>query len=126
MKIKIISILKKEEEIKRIINKIKNYSFDNLRKHSHFEFSVLEKATDENMLKETFPKFELIKTIELRENELGERHYSFNYELPNGTFVMIAFALDYEPPMIINGYHVKTNYREFEKSLKKNYKDKFI
>lgn len=126
MKVKIISIFKKEEEIKRIVNKIKNYSFGDLRKHTHFEFSVLEKATDEKILRETFLKFELIKTIELRENERGERHYGLNYELPNGTFIMIALVLDYEPPMIINGYHAKTNYKEFEKSLKKNYKDKFI
>lgn len=126
MKVKIISIFKKEEGINKIINKIKNYSFDDFSKHKHFEFSIIEKATDEKMLKEIFPKFKLIRTIELRENERKERHYSFNYELQDGTFVIIALALDKEPPIIINGYHKNTNYKKFEKSLRKNYRKKFI
>lgn len=123
---KIIFIFKKEEEINRIIDKIKDYSFEDFKKHKHFEFSLLEKATDEKMLKETFSNFELIKTIELRENEKGEKHYSFNYELNDGTFIIISLVLDSKPPIIINGYHVKTNYKEFEKSLRKNYGNKFI
>ncbi|MFA7708277.1 MAG: hypothetical protein WCX73_04985 [Candidatus Pacearchaeota archaeon] len=126
MKVKIISIFKKEEEINKIINKIKNYSFDDFSKHKHFEFSVMEKATDEKMLRETFPRFKLIKTIELRENEKKEKHYSFNYELQDGTFVIIALALNKEPLMIINAYHKNTNYKQFEKSLRKNYRKKFI
>jgi hypothetical protein len=123
---KIIFIFKKEEEINKIIDKIKDYSFEDFKKHKHFEFSLLEKATDEKMLKETFSNFGLIKTIELRENEKGEKHYSFNYELNDGTFVIISLILDSEPPIIINGYRVKTNYKEFEKSLRKNYGNKFI
>lgn len=51
MKIRILAIYIKEEEMKDILNKIKKYSFDDLSKHSHFEFSVLEKATDENLLR---------------------------------------------------------------------------
>ena len=126
MSIKIIQIYTKEEEIKGIINKIKKYSFSEFIKHKHFDFSVMEKLTDLNLLETTFPKFELIKSIELRENELGQRHYSFNYELEDGTFVVIALVLDKNPPIIINGLHNKTNYKRFEKSLKKYYKDKFI
>jgi len=45
------------------------------------------------LLRETFPKFELIKTIELRENERGEKHYRINYELSDGTFVVLVLAL---------------------------------
>ena len=126
MKSKIISVFKKEEELRKIINKIKDYSFGDFSRHWHFEFSVMEKLTDEKMLKETFPKFELIKTVELRENEKGERHYGFNYELPDGTFVVIALVLDKESPMIINGYDSNRNYKQFEKSLRKNYGKKFI
>jgi len=126
MKTKIIAVYKKEDEIAKIINKIKNYSFDEFQKHRHYEFSILEKATDEKMLKETFSKFNLIKTIELIENERGEKHFSFNYELPDGTFLVIALALDKEPPIIINGYHSHKNYKQFEKSLRKNYADKFF
>lgn len=126
MKTKIISIFKKEEEITKIVNKIKIYSFNDFTKHEHFEFSVMEKATDEKILKEIFPKFELIKTIQLRENEKGEKHYSFNYEMSDGTFVVIVLALNKEPPMIINGYHVNRNYKQFERSLRKGYGNKFI
>ena len=126
MKTKIISIYKKEEEIKKIINKIKDYSFDDFSRHWHFEFSIMEKATDEKILRGTFPKFELIKTIQLRENEKNERHYSFNYELDDGTFVVISLALDKEPPMIVNGYHTSRNYKQFERSLRKSYGNKFI
>lgn len=126
MKIRIIEVYQKEEEINKIINLVKNYSFDELQKHPHFEFSLMEKATDERLLKDTFTKFELIKTIELRENERDERHYSFNYELPDGTFIIIALALNKNPPMIINGYHKNINYKQFEKSLRKNYGKKFI
>jgi hypothetical protein len=126
MQVRIIAIYKKQDEIDKIVNKVKNYSFNDFIKHKHFEFSIIEKATDEEILNETFPKFELIRTIELRENERKERYYSFNYELNDGTFVTISLVLDSEPPMIINGYHTKTNYKGFENSLKKNYRDKFI
>ena len=46
MKVRIIEVYKKEEEINKIINVIKNYSFGELQKHPHFEFSLMEKATD--------------------------------------------------------------------------------
>lgn len=123
---KIIKIYKTQKEINKIINKIKDYSFNDFNEHPHFEFSVMEKATDKDFLKEVFPKFRKIKTIELRENKKGQQHYSFNYELEDGTFVVISLVLNKIPPMIINGYHAKTNYKSFEKSLRKNYKDKFI
>jgi hypothetical protein len=126
MKTKIISIFKQTSEINKTVDKIKSYAFDDFSRHSHFEFSMAEKATDEKIIMETFPKFELIKTIELRENEKGERHYSFNYELEDGTFVVISLVLDKEPPMIINGYHANRSYKQFEKSLRKNYQKKFI
>jgi len=126
MKINIIEIYKNEEEIKKIVERIKGYSFKDFKKTFHFEFSILEKASDIDLLNKTFTRFELIKSIELRENERGEKHYGFHYELEDGTFVTIALALDKNPPLIINGIHSKVNYKRFEKSLRKNYKDKFI
>jgi len=125
MNIRIIKIYHKKEEIVEIVKKISNISFDDLKKHSHFEFSVMEKSTNIQLLQKTFDKFELIKSIELRENKKGQRYYSFNYELLNGTFVVIVLVLDKKPIMIINGYHKNTNYKRFEKSLRKYYKDKF-
>lgn len=126
MKIKILAIYKKDEEIQKILDRIKNYSFDDFVKHTHFEFSVLEKATDENLLRETFSKFELIKSVELRENKRGEKYYGFNYEIEGGTFVVIVLALDKTPPVILNGYHKNRNYKRFEKSLRKKYGKRFI
>ena len=126
MKTKILAIYKNESEIKKIVDKIRDYSFDNFIRHSHFEFSLMEKATDQDLLRETFPKFELIKTIELRENERGEKHYGINYELSDGTFVVLVLALGKIPLMILNGYHKNMNYKRFEKSLRKYYQDKFI
>lgn len=86
----------------------------------------MEKLTDINLLKETFEKFELVKTIELRENELKQRYYSLNYELDDGTFVIVSIRLDNKKPFLINAFHAKRNYRQFEKSLRKNYSDKFV
>lgn len=125
MRSKIISILTKKEDINKIIDKVKDYSFDDLDKHSHFEFSVMEKMTDLKKLKEVFPKFELIKSIELRENKKAQRYYSLNYELVDETFVVIVMVLDKKKPLIINGFYVRTKYKNFEESLRKNYPDKF-
>lgn len=126
MNIKILKIYKSREEIDRIVDKIRNYSFKELEKHFHFEFSIMEKATDVGFLEKTFHRFDLIKSIELRENKKGQRHYSFNYELSDGTFVVIALVLHRNLPMIINGYHKNTNYKKFEKSLRKYYSRKFV
>lgn len=126
MNIKILKIYKSKEEIDRIVDKIRDYSFKDLEKHFHFEFSIMEKATEIELLEKTFQRFDLIKSIELRENKKGQKHYSFNYELPDGTFVVIALVLHKNPPMIINGYHRNTNYKKFEKSLRKYYGRKFV
>lgn len=126
MKVKILKIYKNRDEIKKIVNKIKNYSFNDLGKHEHFKFSLMEKATDFNLLQKTFPKFDRIKTIQLRKNKKGQKHHSLNYEISDGTYVIISLALDKNPPMIINGFHSKTNYKKFEKKLKKYYGKKFI
>ncbi|MEK6935742.1 MAG: hypothetical protein AABW67_03065 [Nanoarchaeota archaeon] len=126
MKSEIITVFKKEEEIQEIIDKFKDYSFDEIDKHSHFEFSIMEKLTDITKLKEIFPKFNLIRSIELRENEKKQKYYSLNYELEDRTFIVISIVLDREKPLIINGFHANRNYKEFEKSLRKYYSKRFI
>lgn len=126
MGVRIIAVYTKRDEISKIIEQIKDYSFEEFIESNHFKFSILEKATDLELLKKTFPKFELIKSIELRENDRGIKYYGFNYELQDGTFVIIALILDKQPPTIINGYHKNVNYKRFEKSLRKNYGNKFI
>ena len=125
MKSEIINIFTKADDIRKITDKLRNYSFDELDKHFHFEFSVMEKITDISKLGETFPRFDLIKSIELRKNEKGQRYYVFNYEIEDKTFVVIVLVLDRHKPLIINGFHAKTNYKKFEESLRRNYPDKF-
>ena len=126
MKNKILAIYTKEEEIKKFTDKLKNYSFDELDKHFHFEFSVMEKLTDERILKNIFQKFELISSVELRQNEKGQEYYGLNYELEDGTFIVFSFVLNRRNPLLINAFHVKRNYKGFIKHLKKNYGQKFI
>ncbi len=126
MKSHIIAVFKKEEEIKKITEKLRKYSFDELDKHPHFEFSVMEKMTNISKIKEIYPKFELVKSIELRENEKGQKYYSLNYELDDGTLIVISLVLEREKPLIINAFYVNRSYKEFEKSLRKNYSRKFI
>ena len=124
METKILEIFTKEEEINKIIEPIKHLSFDDFKKHPHLEFSFMEKLTDHNLIESTFNKFSLIRSIELRENNKGQKSYSLNYELEDGTFVMISLSCDMS--IIINAFHAKTNYKRFEKSLSKNYSNKFI
>lgn len=126
MPTKIISVFTKKEDIGKIVANILKYDFDSLVRHKHFEFSIDEKLVDIEKIKETFSKYSLIKSIELRENERRQRHYSFNYGLEDGTFVIISLALDREPPLIINAFHVQRNYKNFEKSLRKNYGKRFV
>lgn len=126
MESEIISIFKEKEEIKKITNRLKGYSFNRIKKHKHFEFSIMEKITDMVMISETFNKFDSVRTIELRKNERGQEYYSLNYELDDGTFVVISLFFEKNQPVIINGFHAKTNYKRFEKSLSKNYSNKFI
>ena len=125
MESEIIAVYKKEEDIRQITNKIKEHSFDKIDKHPHFEFSIMEKLSDISKIKETFCKFELVKTIELRRNKLNQEHYSLNYELEDGTFVVISLFFKKDNPVILNGFHAQTNYKRFEKSLSKNYASKF-
>lgn len=99
MKTEIIAVITKEEEIREI--------------------------TELKELEETFSKFELVKSIELRENEKKQKYYSLNYELQDGTYIIISILLE-GCPMIINGFHVNRNYKQFEKSLRKNYSNKII
>ena len=127
MAVEIIEIYSKKEDIEKITSLLEKYSFQDLEKHCHFEFSVMEKLTDIELISRIFKRFELIKTIELRENDKKERYYSLNYEIEDGTFVSLAIVLrQNKKPLLINAIHASKNYRHFEKSLRKNYGDKFL
>lgn len=57
MKTEVISVIIKEEEIRKITDKLKAYRFNEIKKHPHFEFSIMEKLTNIKELEETFSKF---------------------------------------------------------------------
>jgi len=124
METKIISIYTKKEDIKKITTNFKEKSFDSLKKHPHLEFSIMEKATDIELIKQTYSKFDTIKHIELRENAKGQKYYSINYELEDKTYIVIGISNDFN--LVINAFHGKTNYKRFIKRLRKNYKNRFI
>ncbi len=123
MPAEIIKILKKKEELNKIIRQLNPINFDNLKKSVHLKFSILEKLTDLEKIKQTFPKFDLIKTIEIRKNK-NKIYYSLNYELEDKTYIIISISLN--DNLLINAFHVNRSYKQFEKSLRKNYKNKFI
>jgi len=115
-------ILDKKEDIKLIINKLKNISFKELIKHSHYEYSLLEKNTDEKSIEETYPKFDLIKLIKKRVRPNNKVSYDFYYELNEETFVIIVLSFQTSPPTIINCFHAKRNFKKFKENLLKYYK----
>lgn len=126
MKTTLKKIYFKREEIDKIISQLQKYSFNQLKRHKHFEFSIMEKITDLELIKTTFESFSIIKSIELRENDKCQEYFGINYELPDKTFVVIAISFNTEPPTIINAFHAKKSYKNFERSLRKNYSNKFV
>ena len=114
-------ILDKKEDIGKIAHKLKNIPFKKLIKHPHYEYSLLEKNTDEKLIKEIYPKFDLIKLIKKRIRSNGKISYDFYYELENGTFIIMILSFQTSPPTIINGFHAKRDFKKFKKSLSKHY-----
>ncbi len=68
MRNKILETYEKEEDIIPIKNKLKNYSFEELKKTNHFYYSLDEKNTNIKLLKNKFKEFEMIKLIRKRKN----------------------------------------------------------
>lgn len=115
-------IIDKKEEINKLIDRLKLFSFNALIKHPHYEYSLLEKNTDEEMIKETYDEFDLIKLIKKRISPNGKVSYDLFYELDDNTFVVIAISFQTSPPTIINAFHAKRDFKKFRKSLSKNYR----
>ena len=56
-------IYTRESDVKEIVDRIRNLSFEDLKKSRHYEMSVLQKNTDEEKLKEYFRKFDRISVF---------------------------------------------------------------
>ena len=121
----ILEIYEKEEDIKKINERLAEFSFDDLKKTSHFYYSIEEKNTDINLLKENFRNFEKIKLIIKRKHKNGKSSYDFYYELGEGTY--LVYGISFEGiPILINGFKVDRNFKHFKKQLMKTYKKYII
>ncbi len=111
-----------KKEINKILSKLRRFSFEELIKHQHYEYSLVEKNTSESFIREIFPKFELVELIKSRKREDGKESYTLHYVLEDKTFVVIVLSFETSPPTIINAFHAKKNFNGFKKSLRKYYK----
>ena len=89
-----------EEDLREIINKLKDISFEDLIKHPHYEYSLLEKNTDENLVRETYSKFDLIRLVRKRVRPNKKISYDLYYEIEDKTFVVIVITFDTNPPQL--------------------------
>jgi|SRR3989344_7295827 len=127
MQDEIIAVYEKGEEIKKIIDRLKVHSFENLIKTEHFLYSLEEKGTNINFLEEKFREFERIKIIIKRKHKINDKvTYDFYYELEDSTYILYAIALEEPKPLLINAFHVDRNFKKFKKWLIKAYKNQLI
>jgi hypothetical protein len=127
MQDEILAVYEKEEKIKELRDKLNQYSFNDLKKTQHLEYSILEKGTDVNLLKEKFTEFSRIKIITKRQHKTNNKiTYDFYYELNDGTYLLYAIALVEPKPILINAFHVERNFKRFKKSLINAYKKQLI
>lgn len=110
-----------KEGINKIINKLKNIRFDNLRKPEYYEMSLLKRGTKEEDVKNIYPQFERIGLIHERRLKYGDIGYDLHYELEDGTFFIIAICI--EKKLLINAFHAQTNFKNFKRSVLKSYKE---
>jgi predicted molibdopterin-dependent oxidoreductase YjgC len=118
----IVEVYEKEEEIKKLTEKLSKFSFDELKKTDHFFYSINEKGTNTNFLKENFSEIEKVKLVSKRKHRNGKISYDFYYELENGTYLMYGISFEEGIPTLLNGFKVDRNFRHFKKSLLKSYK----
>lgn len=126
MQDEIIAVYEKEEEINKIVEKIKIFNFDYLIKTSHFEYSILEKGIDVQLLKNKFSEFERIKIITKRQHKVSNISYDFYYELDDGSYILYALYLEEAKPKLLNAFRVHRNFKRFKQKLVNAYKDKLI
>ncbi len=125
MQDEIIKIYTKKEDIEVFVKKLKKFSFDDLIKTNHFEFSAVQKNTDVNLLKEKFKEFERISLMQKRKHKIGNITYDFYYKLDDGTYLLFAIAFrETAKPFLINGFHVKRDFEQFKEKITKAYESK--
>ncbi len=122
----IIKIYDKKEEINKIIKELKKYSFEDYIKTGHYEISLLTKGTDEDKLREIYPKFDIIELIALRRHKNGYENYDVYYELEKGNYALFAINLEGKKPKIDNAFIANRIFKNFLKSMVKRYGNKMV
>lgn len=117
----IIAVITKKEEIQKIVDKFREYSFSDLKKREHYFYSLYQKNTDEQQLIDTFIEFRRIDMIMERVRKSGEHNYDFFYKMDDGTYVLYAINFDTTLPSVINAYPVERNFEQFKKYVVKKY-----
>lgn len=117
----IIAVITKKEEIQKIVDKFRKYSFLDLKKKEHYYYSLYQKNTDEQQLIDIFVEFGRIDMIMKRERKGGVYNYDIFYKMDDGTYVLYAINFDTAPPSVINAYPVERNFEQFKKYTIKRY-----
>jgi hypothetical protein len=111
-----------QEEIDSIISKLKEYSFDDCIKSPHYDLSILSKGTNEDELREIYPRFKLVKLITLRKHKGGYENYDIHYELEKGNYALFAIHIEEgKKPKIDNAFIANKIFRNFLRTVVKKY-----
>ncbi len=119
---RIEKICVKKEDIDAIVDKLKEYSFEDYIKPLHYELSLLSKGTNEQDLKEIYYKFELIKLVMIRKHKNNYENYDIHYELEKGDYAL--FAIHFEEgkrPKMDNAFIANKIFKNFLKVIIKRY-----
>ena len=127
MQDEVIAIYEKEEEITLLRDRLKNFSFDELVKHPHFYYSLDEKGTDLNLIKEKYREFDKINLIvKIKHNNSQKISYNFYYHLENKYYALYSIDLNEPRPILINAYYVQRNFKRYKEWLVRAYRNKLI
>ncbi len=122
----LLEITEKEEDILALTRRLAGFSFDSVKKTDHFYYSVDEKGTDINFLRENFQKFERVKLVNKRKHKNSKISYDFYYALEDGTFLVYEISFEEDTPILLNSFKVDRNFNQFKKHLLKAYKKQLI
>lgn len=119
---------KNVEAVKAILRK---YPFQKLKKPWHYKFSILEKDTDEEKLKNVYEQYDRIDTVLLRTKTKGNKKlisYDIYYTPDEGEICYLSLAMNLlsEPPILFNGYFENKDYNNFRKRVLKRYAKSMI
>jgi hypothetical protein len=122
-------VFSRKEEISKISEIIRTTPFDKLVRTEHYEYSLLEKNTNEKELKKIYPLVEKIELIFVRERVVrGKKvqNYDFHYNLGKNKRGVISLTKEGNKIVLINGFFAKTSFNQFKKSVLKRFRKKWF